>query len=366
MPTITALVVAGTLGASAAPPNPPPSPEPEQPPSDGPVELVVGTRVAPPFSLKRGERWAGITHALLARVAEQEGFSFVYRELELDALISAASTGEVDVAAAAITMTEAREEQVDFSHPFHDSGLGLAVRRAEGSLAWTLLDRLISLRFLQAVGALVVLLGAVGVLIWLVERRRNPEHFPPSVAAGLGAGMWWSAVTMTTVGYGDKAPVTPLGRLVAGIWMFASIIVISGFTAAIASALTVGELTSRIRGLDDLPGRRISTVADSSSAVFLREQGLVFEPVEDVKEALSRLNRGEADAVVYDAPILRYRIQEQGLRVRILPRPLLHQAYGLAFPPGSPLRERFNRRILGITESEGWREVLREHLGREP
>jgi len=59
---------------------------------------------------------------------------------------------------------------------------------------------------------------------------------------------------MTTVGYGDKAPVTLAGRVVGLLWMPASIILISGFTAAIASALTVGQLDHSISGLDDLYG----------------------------------------------------------------------------------------------------------------
>ena len=74
----------------------------------------------------------------------------------------------------------------------------------------------------------------VGVVMWLGERRRNQAQFGGTAAHGIGAGLWWSAVTMTTVGYGDKAPVTILGRLLGLVWMFAAIIIISSFTAAIA------------------------------------------------------------------------------------------------------------------------------------
>lgn len=41
---------------------------------------------------------------------------------------------------------------------------------------------------------------------------------------GLGQAVWWAAVTMTTVGYGDKAPKTLGGRVVAVAWMLASIV----------------------------------------------------------------------------------------------------------------------------------------------
>jgi hypothetical protein len=44
---------------------------------------------------------------------------------------------------------------------------------------------------------------------------------------GVDHALWWSAVTVTTVGYGDKAPVTRVGRLFAVIWMFCGIAMVS-------------------------------------------------------------------------------------------------------------------------------------------
>jgi len=52
---------------------------------------------------------------------------------------------------------------------------------------------------------------------------------------------------MTTVGYGDKSPITAAGRLVALVWMFSSIIIISLITGAFATAMTVHQLTPRDR-----------------------------------------------------------------------------------------------------------------------
>jgi ABC-type amino acid transport substrate-binding protein len=85
---------------------------------------------------------------------------------------------------------------------------------------------------------------------------------------------------MTTVGYGDKAPVTVGGRLVAVVWMFASLILIAVFTAHITSLLTVSHLDHRIRGPEDLPRYRVATVAGTTSENYLRRQGSSLrEPV---------------------------------------------------------------------------------------
>ncbi|MCG8403117.1 MAG: NAD-binding protein [Firmicutes bacterium] len=55
------------------------------------------------------------------------------------------------------------------------------------------------------------------VLIYLIENRVNPQF------AGLSDGLWWSVVTITTVGYGDKYPVTGWGKLVAFVVMIGGI-----------------------------------------------------------------------------------------------------------------------------------------------
>jgi len=71
--------------------------------------------------------------------------------------------------------------------------------------------------------------------MYFVERSAQPEAF-----SSIPASMWWGVVTLTTVGYGDVTPVTPLGRLIGavvaviGIGLFAlpASILASGFIEA--------------------------------------------------------------------------------------------------------------------------------------
>jgi voltage-gated potassium channel Kch len=123
--------------------------------------------------------------------------------------------------------------------------------RTDGGWEGIAIERLFSGPFIAILASLLALLAAVGVLVWLAERRRNPQ-FGRGPLKGVGAGLWWSAVTMTTVGYGDKAPTTFPGRLIAMVWMFASVIIISSFTAAIATALTGDKLEQSVTDLNDL------------------------------------------------------------------------------------------------------------------
>ena len=86
--------------------------------------------------------------------------------------------------------------------------------------------------------ALIIVLVIVSSLMYFVEHEAQPEAF-----SSIPAAMWWGMVTLTTVGYGDVYPITPLGKffgiLIAalGIGMFAlpAGILSSGFVEAIQS-----------------------------------------------------------------------------------------------------------------------------------
>jgi polar amino acid transport system substrate-binding protein len=53
------------------------------------------------------------------------------------------------------------------------------------------------------------------MLTWLFECKHNPQQFGEDATRGSWANLWWAAVTMTTVGYGDKALATVGGRIIA-------------------------------------------------------------------------------------------------------------------------------------------------------
>jgi len=328
------------------------------------VELKVAIRNVPPFAIKEEDgSWGGLTVELWEEIARSEGWKSQFVDLGLPEMLGALGAGDVDVAAAALTMTAKREAEFDFSHPFLTSGLGIAVPLGGGGGWAGALTRLISPRFLGVVIGLLGLLLLVGVLTWLFERRRNPQ-FGGDPVKGIGSGLWWSAVTMTTVGYGDKAPITPLGRALALVWMFAGIIVISSFTAAITTALALSELGGKVRGSEDLSRARVVTVADSTSDLWLAGRQIPRRRVADLDEALRLLDRAQADAVVYDEPVLRYQIARLYPGVlKTLPVRLEEQDYGIAFPSGSPLRETVNRHILRHIQSAEWRTLRASYLG---
>ncbi|MEQ8819471.1 MAG: ion transporter [Sumerlaeia bacterium] len=86
---------------------------------------------------------------------------------------------------------------------------------------------------------LSVLLVIASSLMYQAEHQAQPEAFPDIPSA-----MWWGIITLTTVGYGDISPVTPMGKLIGGfiavlgVGLFAlpAGILASGFSEAIKAA----------------------------------------------------------------------------------------------------------------------------------
>ena len=75
-------------------------------------------------------------------------------------------------------------------------------------------------------GATVIRVGA-GIIMTVVDHHNFPS---------IGAGLWWSVQTVTTVGYGDHVPITIAGRLVAALVMLVGVSFLTVITASITSA----------------------------------------------------------------------------------------------------------------------------------
>jgi voltage-gated potassium channel len=93
-------------------------------------------------------------------------------------------------------------------------------------------------RFLLAAAALVL---NAAIIVYLFER-----HAPGSNIHTLGESLWWSVVTVTTVGYGDFFPVTAWGRITAGFIMGTGVLTLAVVTAQVASSF-VAQAPSRAR-----------------------------------------------------------------------------------------------------------------------
>lgn len=78
--------------------------------------------------------------------------------------------------------------------------------------------------------AFCIVLLAAASLAYLLERNAQPELF-----GSIPQALWWAIVTLTTTGYGDVTPITPAGRVLAGVVMVSGILVFALWAGILAS-----------------------------------------------------------------------------------------------------------------------------------
>jgi len=322
--------------------------EPDQQEEEQPLRVV--TKPIEPFVIKDGNRLTGGSIDLWKEIALITETPFEFIEVEtVDEQLEAVATGKADVAIAAISMTPEREILVDFSwYPYFRAGLQIMTKDQQGEVLVPLLAVILSPQFLAASAVLLFIMLLIGHLVWLVERKNNPD-FPQAYWPGIWEGLWWSAVTVTTVGYGDRTTKAVWGRILAIVWMFAGLFLLANFTAVVTAQLTVNGLQSAINGVEDLPGKKVATVAGTTSADYLKEMGIPFRGVDVIDEAYELLEKDLIDAIVYDAPVLQYYAATGGYGTLILVgTPFKREDYGIALPPNSPYEEQINKALLEI------------------
>ena len=109
--------------------------------------------------------------------------------------------------------------------------------------------------------AVVVLVVIIGSLMYVIEGHKHGfSSIPMSI--------YWAVVTLTTVGYGDIAPVTPLGKILA------SMVMIMGYAIiAVPTGIVTAELTRADRSTTTLSCRNCSAEAHPDGAKFCYQCG---------------------------------------------------------------------------------------------
>jgi len=327
--------------------------------------LIVGYSSAPPFIVEKGEEPEGINIWLWQQLAKDLNIQYRLVAMDFSEMLEALQNGRIDVCINPLTITSDRSKKMEFSHSFYASNSTIAVTEASSIQKFIkYIKPFFNVNFIKGVVALLVIVFLFGTIAWHFERRKNHEQFRPGWK-GIFDGIWWSVVTMTTVGYGDKSPKSRGGKMIALIWMFSGLLFVSGLTASIASSLTVDRMSNSVKNFNEFKERYVGSIKKSSSSEFLKSN--FFSDLKlytNVTDGLTDLNNGKIDAFIYDEPILKFRIKQNNKfnNLQVLPIKFDLQFYAFGLPKDRiELEQQISQKILEITESHEWKVVLSEY-----
>ena len=104
--------------------------------SSGKQKIIVGSDATyPPFEYRdEAGRYAGFDLDMMAAIAEAAELEIDFRDMPFDGLIPALCSGQIDAVVSAMSITEARTAMMDFTDPYFQAGLVIAVRPDNSSI----------------------------------------------------------------------------------------------------------------------------------------------------------------------------------------------------------------------------------------
>jgi len=328
-----------------------------------PKRLRVIVHEDPPFVMRQGTRWAGWAIDLWDQVAHQANFDWqVVGEAPANTIVDTLVAGGADVGVGDISVTKARDEVIDFTHPFYRSGLKILVRSQGNSVRDALYSLATSTHLRLALGILGLLVG-MSVLVYVLARRHDPGNFPASRAEGMVEAVYIAAQALLKGQLDRKLLPGVFARVLTIAWMFFGTAVVAYLTAAVAAALTVQQINNSIQSLGDLAGRPVAAVSGSFVPSWLAERKVDVIETPSLDAAIAALLSHRVDAVVHDTPVLTWwTLQHPRAPVDLVGHVFDRNDYAFAVPELSPLRVVINRALLELEEGGFFAELDRRWL----
>lgn len=133
-------------------------------------------------------------------------------------------------------------------------------------------------------------------------------------------------------------------------------------------AIAVRDATTNINSYQDLKGKKIAVQISTVGAELAdAAQPEAVRKFEDTPLALQALIDGKVDAVISDAPVILYAIQNGGVPgIKVTGDLITEEYYGIAFPKDSPILEKINTSLTTLIENGQYRQIYQKWFGGEP
>lgn len=330
--------------------------------------ITVATRNVAPFVMTEGNLKSGFTVDIMEEIAKRAGWTVNYVDNgTVTEMLKSLDEGKADAAAAAISITADRSDKYDFSQPFMSGGPQIMVPLSASKPSSPGLKDFVKLLFSKTVlvwlTAAVILTLIPAHITWLLERRHHDSMVSKSYFPGIFQSFRWGIGAMA--GMDDDSPRQSAARIMSIVWGFICILFIAYYTATLTANITVNKFDAQIKSPSDLVGKKVCTVAETTSATTLKRYGVEFDGVKTIDDCYKGLEDEQYQAVVYDAPVLSYYANDSGGAMQLVGPILRPEEYGIAFRIGSDLRKTVDAELLSMREDGTYYKIKQKWFGEE-
>ncbi|XP_050309100.1 glutamate receptor ionotropic, kainate 2 isoform X3 [Anthonomus grandis grandis] len=370
--------------------------------------FVVSTILSSPYVMRKeasekligNAQFEGYAVDLIHEISRTLGFNYTiklapdgrYGSLnretnEWDGMIRELLDQKADLAIADLTITYDREQAVDFTMPFMNLGISILYRKPIKQPP-NLFSFLSPLSLDVWIYMATAYLG-VSVLLFILARFTPYEYtsHPCEKDACIRENqftllncLWFAIGSLMQQGC-DFLPKAVSTRMVAGMWWFFTLIMISSYTANLAAFLTVERMDSPIESAEDLAKQtkiKYGALRGGSTAAFFRDSNFstyqrmwafmesqrpsVF--TSSNQEGVEQVVKGKGSyAFLMESTTIEY-IIERNCELTQVGGMLDSKGYGIAMPPNSPYRTAISGAILKLQE-EGKLHILKTRWWKE-
>ncbi|CAK1553725.1 unnamed protein product [Leptosia nina] len=289
-----------------------------------------------------------------------------------DGVIGDLVSGAAHMSFAALSVSSARAEVVDFSQPYFFSGISILAapnQRADIPLLAFLLPFSPEL-WVAIFTSLNITAIAVAIYEWLSPFGLNPWGRQRSKNFSISSALWvmWGLLCGHLVAF--KAPKSWPNKFLINVWGGFSVIFVASYTANIA-ALIAGLFFHN--AVDEFQGRsnwltlRVGAPRSSAAEYYVQRnnpelaQQMRRYGLQDIEEGIERLRNGTLDLLIADTPVLDYyRATDHGCKLqRVGDHSLTDDTYAIGMAKGFPLKDSISA-VIAKYSSNGYMDILTE------
>ncbi|XP_077488765.1 glutamate receptor ionotropic, kainate 2-like isoform X2 [Amblyomma americanum] len=362
------------------------------------VESRPYTMLYPEGSNKTGnDRFYGYCIDLIKMLAEEVGFKYEFyltadgaygspqANNEWNGMIKELLDRKADAAIVDLTITYEREQAVDFTIPFMSTGISILFKKPDKSdpslfsflYPFSVDVWLYVLTVYLGVSLLIFIMGRFTPYEWVSPHPCVPEEGDLQNQFNLPNSFWFTTGAIMQQG-SEITPIALSTRIASTMWWFFSLIMISSYTANLAAFLTAQRMTAPIENANDLAkqtkisygcleGGSTYRFFKNSDNPLIKRMWTTMSTARPTafptsnKKGVERVKRGNY-AYLMEASSIEYEV-ERDCNLTAIGGLLDNKGYGIATPPGSPVRSVLSSYIIRLQE-RGDLEMLKRRWWR--